>query len=257
MKNKFEGFIEEGSPESELLDKIDLSCLPRHVAVIMDGNGRWAEMRNKRRIEGHKAGIVSVRETVETMARLGIDVITLYAFSTENWKRPKSEISTLMSLLRTYLKKEYRLLQDNNIRLRPIGRIDDLDENVRKELFRVRDKTAANTGMIFNIALSYSGRSEITEALRSILVSVENGNGPKASDLSEKIIEDHLYTSGLPDPDLLIRTSGEYRVSNFLLWQIAYSEICIFKTLWPDFRKKHVLEAIVDFQGRHRRYGRV
>ncbi len=259
MKKEFEGFIDKKGIEAELLEKINFDSLPRHVAIIMDGNGRWANARNKPRIEGHKAGIRAVRETVETMARLGIEVITLYAFSTENWKRPKSEIKTLMTLMRTYLKKEYKLLQDNNIRLCPIGRIGDLDINVQKELKRVEELTADNSGMVFNIALSYSGRAELTEAFRSILKGIERGNESNinSDNLTEKTIENALYTKGLPDPDLLIRTSGEYRISNFLLWQIAYAELCIFDTLWPDFRTRHVLEAIVDFQSRHRRYGKV
>ncbi len=256
LTGNFEGFIEEGTEAAGLLEKIEEEKLPRHVAVIMDGNGRWAKQRNKPRIEGHRAGIKAVRETVETSARLGVEALTLYAFSTENWARPKKEIKELMSLLNKYLKKEYEVLQENDIRFNPIGKLRDLNPVTRNRLNKVQKKTADNTRMVFNIALSYSGRTELTEAFGAILKDVKSGKlDISPEDVDEELIEDYLYTAGLPDPDLLIRTSGEYRISNFLLWQLAYCELHIIDTLWPDFRKQHLLEAIIEFQDRERRYG--
>jgi undecaprenyl diphosphate synthase len=248
--------VPDGSAERNLLDEIDFDRLPRHIAVIMDGNGRWAQSRHKPRVEGHRAGIKSVRETVETSARLGLEVLTLYAFSVENWKRPRAEVATLMSLLKHYLRAELQTLLSNGIRFRVIGRPDALPEEVRRELQRGIDATRDQTGLVFNIALNYGGRAEITDAVRSFVKeALENGRDP--GEVDEDSFAAHLYTSGLPDPDLLIRTSGELRVSNFLLWQIAYSEIWVTDVLWPDFRRAHLLQAISDFQKRDRRYGGV
>ena len=228
--------------------------LPAHVAVIMDGNGRWAAQRHLPRVEGHRAGIDSVRDVVETSARLGIDVLTLYAFSIENWKRPRPEINTLMILLKRYLRLELSTLLKNNIRFQVIGRIDELPRDVRDELRRGIENTRACSGLLFNIALNYGGRAEITDAVRRLVAEVlANGRDPSAID--ERTLSSYLYTAGQPDPDLLIRTSGEMRVSNFLLWQIAYAEIWVTDVLWPDFRRRHLLQAVADYQKRERRYG--
>ena len=247
---------EPGSIEETLLEKIDFTRLPRHIAVIMDGNGRWAKSRNLPRVEGHRAGIASVRETVETAARLELSVITLYAFSVENWKRPRYEVATLMMLLKEYLRKELATLMDNNIRFAPIGRIDGLDQTVQRELRYAEEKTSRNTGLLFQIALNYGGRAEIVDTVNRIMSLLRE---KEMSDcvIDENFFADHLYTANIHDPDLLIRTSGELRVSNFLLWQIAYAEIHVTKVLWPDFRKRHLFEAIIDFQARDRRYGGV
>lgn len=251
-----EGFIAKGSPEESLLLQIDFDRLPRHVAVIMDGNGRWARMRDLPRVAGHRAGISAVRDVVETSARLGLQVLTLYAFSVENWKRPRMEVSTLMSLLREYLRKELRTLQENNIAFNVIGRVGELSPAVRADLEGGREATRGNTGLLFNIALSYGGRAEIVDACNRILRDRPPDAAP-AGPIDEATFERHLYTAGQPDPDLLIRTSGEMRISNFLLWQIAYAEIWVTETLWPDFRRRELLQAIVDYQKRERRYGRV
>jgi len=239
-----------GTEEACLLSQIDRSRLPRHVAVIMDGNGRWAAERRRPRVAGHRAGIDAVREIVEVSARLGLEVLTLYAFSKENWKRPRSEVATLMALLREYVRREIDTLLEHNIRLQTIGRSGDLPPRARHEIDRALESTAGATGMRFNIALSYGGRTEITDACRAIAAA---GLPPDAID--ESTIAAHLYTAGQPDPDLLIRTSGELRVSNFLLWQIAYAEIWVTETLWPDFRRLHLFQALLDYQGRERRYG--
>jgi undecaprenyl diphosphate synthase len=242
--------VAPGSEEAGLVRQIDAARLPAHVAIIMDGNGRWAAERHLPRVEGHRAGIESVRDTVETAARLGLKVLTLYAFSIENWKRPASEVSTLMLLLKRYLRSELKTLLGNNIRFNVIGRAEALASDVREELDAAAVRTAANTGMLFNIALNYGGRAEIVDAARRAI-----RDGVPADALDEQRFGELLYTGGQPDPDLLIRTSGEMRVSNFLLWQIAYSEIWVTDTRWPDFRRRHLLEAIVDFQKRERRYG--
>jgi undecaprenyl diphosphate synthase len=242
--------VQAGSPEEALARQVNFARLPQHIAVIMDGNGRWAAQRHLPRVEGHRAGIDSVRDIVESSARLGIKVLTLYAFSVENWKRPITEVSTLMSLLKRYLRLELSTLLGNNIRFRVIGRDEELAPDVRGELQLAEQQTSQNTGMLFNIALNYGGRAEIVEAARRAIAS-----GITAADLDEQRFGDLLYTAGQPDPDLLIRTSGEMRVSNFLLWQIAYAEIWVTDTLWPDFRKQHLLEAILAYQKRDRRYG--
>jgi undecaprenyl diphosphate synthase len=244
--------VGSGSPEEGLARQIDFARLPRHIAIIMDGNGRWAAQRHLPRVEGHRAGIDAVRDTVETSARLGISVLTLYAFSVENWKRPDTEITALMGLLRHYLRAELNTLLKNNIRFRVIGQPDRLSREIREELSRAEQRTAANTGMQFNIALSYGGRAEIVEAARR---AIREGLGAEA--LDERTFASFLYTAGQPDPDLLIRTSGEMRVSNFLLWQIAYAEICVTDVLWPDFRARHLFESVLDYQKRERRYGAI
>ncbi|MGE5124938.1 MAG: isoprenyl transferase, partial [Betaproteobacteria bacterium] len=244
--------VPAGGDEADLLRAVDFARLPRHVAVIMDGNGRWAKQRSKTRVEGHRAGVQAVRETVETAARLGLEVLTLYAFSIENWKRPEMEVKTLMGLLKHYLRNEMDTLLKNDIRFRVVGRAQELAPDVRDELAQAVARTAANGGLQFNIALNYGGRAEITDAVRSLFAELlENGRDPEAID--EAALSAHLYTAGQPDPDLLIRTSGELRVSNFLLWQIAYSEIWVTDVLWPDFRRRHLLQAIVDYQKRERR----
>ena len=243
-------WIPPGSPDEALARQVNFEQLPAHVAVIMDGNGRWAAQRHLPRVEGHRAGIDSVRDVVETSARLGIGVLTLYAFSVENWKRPKTEVSMLMMLLKRYIRLELSTLLKNNIRFRVIGRTDELAPDVQKELEIGIQKTAGNTGMLFNIALNYGGRAEIVDAARRAIAS-----GVDPASLDEAKFGEFLYTAGQPDPDLLIRTSGEMRVSNFLLWQIAYAEIWVTDTLWPDFRRRDLIGAILDYQKRDRRYG--
>jgi undecaprenyl diphosphate synthase len=245
---------EPGSIEETMVEKIDLTRLPRHIAVIMDGNGRWARARNLPRVEGHRAGISAVREIVETSARLELGVMTLYAFSVENWKRPRFEVATLMLLLKEYLRKELQTLMENNIRFTAIGRVDGLDPSVQRELRYAEEKTAANTGLLFQIALNYGGRAEIVDTCNRIMAILREKEMSDAQ-IDEAFFADHLYTANVEDPDLLIRTSGELRVSNFLLWQIAYAEIWVTDTLWPDFRQQHLLEAIVAYQKRDRRYG--
>jgi undecaprenyl diphosphate synthase len=242
--------IPPGSHDETLARQVNFEQLPAHVAIIMDGNGRWAAQRHLPRVEGHRAGIDSVRDVVETSARLGIDVLTLYAFSVENWKRPRAEVNTLMMLLKRYIRIELGTLLKNNIKFRVIGRPEELAEDVQRELEIGVRQTAANTGMQFNIALNYGGRAEIVDAARRAIAS-----GIAPDDLDERRFSDFLYTAGQPDPDLLIRTSGEMRVSNFLLWQIAYAEIWVTETLWPDFRRRDLLEAVVAYQKRDRRYG--
>ncbi|HET9228084.1 MAG TPA: isoprenyl transferase [Thermoanaerobaculia bacterium] len=243
-----------GSPEELIVRRMDLDRLPRHVAIIMDGNGRWAKSRNLPRVEGHRAGVAAVRDTVEVSAQLGLDVLTLYAFSVENWKRPRFEVWTLMNLLKEYVRKERQNLVDNDIRFHPLGRWQELDPSVVREIEATLEATRHCKGMSFNIALNYSGRCEIVDACRRIVADWAAG---KHADIDEETLNRYVYTSGQPDPDLLIRTSGELRVSNFLLWQIAYTEIWVTQTLWPDFRRRDLFEAILAYQGRERRYGGV
>jgi undecaprenyl diphosphate synthase len=239
-----------GDPDAALARQVAYDRLPAHVAIIMDGNGRWASQRHLPRVEGHRAGIEAVRDTVECAARLGIKVLTLYAFSVENWKRPKSEVSTLMLLLKRYLRSELSTLLRNDIRFGVIGRSQELAPDIQAELREAIARTASNRGMLFNIALNYGGRAEIVDAARR---AIESGVRPE--DLDETRFASFLYTAGQPDPDLMIRTSGEMRVSNYLLWQIAYAEIYVTETLWPDFRRHHLLEAVLAYQKRERRYG--
>ena len=281
--------------EARLLEKLDFSRLPRHIAVIMDGNGRWAQKRHLPRVAGHRAGTNSARTTIETCARLHVEALTLYAFSVENWRRPKAEIEFLMQLLREYIRKEMPLLQKNNIRMRFLGRADELPEAVQRDTREATEALAKNTGMVLSIALNYGGRAEIVDAMNAILrernghpvaqgesvaCPPPSGGSPAAlsscsgRSLDRPVCEApsaprpfsphtvvhharHLYTADLPDPDLLIRTSGEMRVSNFLLWQIAYAEIFVTETLWPDFNRARLLEALLDFQKRERRYGAI
>jgi undecaprenyl diphosphate synthase len=242
--------IPPGSPDETLARQVNFEQLPSHIAIIMDGNGRWAAQRHLPRVEGHRAGIDSVRDVVETSARLGIDVLTLYAFSVENWKRPRAEVNTLMMLLKRYIRLELGTLLQNNIRFRVIGRAEELAPDVQQELEIGIRQTAGNSGMLFNIALNYGGRAEIIDAARRAIAE-----GIAAEDLDERRFGELLYTAGQPDPDLLIRTSGEMRISNFLLWQIAYSEIWVTERLWPDFRRRDLLDAVVAYQKRERRYG--
>ncbi|HEX5736552.1 MAG TPA: isoprenyl transferase [Blastocatellia bacterium] len=252
----FEAVIENGSRDEFLLRQIDPERLPSHIAIIMDGNGRWAARRSLPRVAGHRAGAEAVRATVESSARLGIGYLTLYAFSTENWKRPRLEVEALMGLLREFLRKEIRSLKANNIRFQTIGREAGLEPAVRREIDYAKRETANNNGMVLSVALNYSGRSEIVEACRRLAEEcVQSGRDP--GQITDTDFERHLFTAGLPDPDLMIRTSGELRVSNFLLWQIAYSEIYVTDTLWPDFRRDNLFEAIIEFQRRERRYGDV
>jgi undecaprenyl diphosphate synthase len=243
-------WIPSGHPDAALARQIHFDRLPAHVAIIMDGNGRWAAQRHLPRVEGHRAGIDAVRDTVETAARLGFKVLTLYAFSVENWKRPASEVGTLMVLLKRYLRSELNMLLGNDIRFNVIGRTDELARDVREELDQAIQRTAGARGMLFNIALNYGGRTEIVDAARRAMAS-----GLRPEQLDEATFASFLYTRGQPDPDLMIRTSGEMRVSNYLLWQIAYSEIYVTDTLWPDFRRNHLLEAVLAYQKRERRYG--
>jgi undecaprenyl diphosphate synthase len=238
--------------ESSYLAQIDLDRLPRHIAVIMDGNGRWAKKRHLPRIAGHRAGIRAVREAVEACARLGVPYLTLYAFSVENWKRPHTEVKLLMGLLREYLKKEIDELNEQNISLGVIGRISELPEPVRRDLERAMEQTKRNAGLRLTLALNYSSRTEMVDAVRA-LISHAGSNG--GMEIDEGTVSRHLYTAAIPDPDLLIRTSGEMRLSNFLLWQAAYSEIWVTDTLWPDFTQVHLFRAVRDFQKRERRYG--
>jgi undecaprenyl diphosphate synthase len=243
-------WIPPGHPDAMLAREINFERLPVHVAIIMDGNGRWASQRHLPRVEGHRAGIDAVRDSVETAARLGIRVLTLYAFSIENWKRPASEVGTLMQLLKRYLRSELNTLLSNDIRFRVIGRMEDLAPDIKDELNAAIERTSASSGMLFNIALNYGGRAEIVDAARQAIAS-----GVSPQDLDEERFASFLYTAGQPDPDLLVRTSGEMRVSNYLLWQIAYSEIYVTDTLWPDFRRRHFIEAVLAYQKRERRYG--
>ena len=240
--------------EARLLGQLDARRLPEHIAVIMDGNGRWAQRRHLPRLAGHKAGVRAARNVIETCARLGIPALTLYAFSMENWRRPKTETDFLMRLLREYLRRELPVIHKNNIRMLVIGRTDQLPAGVRSDVDRAMELTAGNSGMKLAVALNYGGRAELVDAFNSILDRVRH-NGIETFRVDEEMVAKHLYTAGLPDPDLLIRTSGEMRVSNFLLWQIAYAEMYVTETLWPDFSRAELYRALVDYSGRERRYG--
>ena len=254
MLSDFAGIIKAGSREDRLIRAIAWERLPRHVAIIMDGNGRWAAQRGQPRIAGHRAGVEAVRAAVDTGARLGLGALTLYAFSTENWKRPRYEVDALMRMLRRYLRLELDEIDKQNIRFQTIGRTGVLAKNVRAEIERATERTAKNTGMVLVVALNYGGRAEIIDACRAAVRRlIDEGNQP--DELTEERIANELYTRTMPELDLLVRTSGEMRISNFLLWQAAYSEIYVTDTLWPDFRRLHLLEAIVDYQGRDRRFG--
>ena len=254
MHENFVKVIKPKSDEADLLAAIDLTRLPQHIAIIMDGNGRWAKQRNKPRIFGHKAGAESVRAILDTCARLQIKAVTLYAFSTENWKRPEEEVTGLMQMLKLYLRQELKTVHQNNIRFQAIGKISGLTEDLQKEIATAEAKTRDNTGVFLSIALNYGGRAEIIEAAKRAAQDLLE-RGTSIENLREEDIERNLYTANLPEVDLLVRTSGEFRISNFLLWQLAYSEIYVTPTLFPDFRRAEVFKAILDFQKRERRYG--
>jgi undecaprenyl diphosphate synthase len=247
--------VQPGDKDWDLVQSIDPLRLPAHIAIIMDGNGRWAGQRRLPRVAGHKAGIGPVRSTVETCARLGVKVLTLYAFSVENWKRPRAEVETLWRLLRYYLKQELPDLQRNDIRLQTIGRLDALPPQVRRELESGVEATSSNRGLLVNLAINYGGRAEIVDAVNAALDMARLDGSIGSLRIDEDIIASNLYTAASPDPDLLIRTSGEMRISNFLLWQIAYAELYVTETLWPDFTRADLLQAVLEYQKRDRRYG--
>ena len=250
-------FNKTTSPELSgdfLLRQMDPARLPAHVAIIMDGNGRWAARRRLPRVAGHRAGAAAVRRTVEAAARLGIGCLTLYAFSTENWKRPRSEVDALMRLLKEFLGKELRNLHKNNIRFQVLGRSDRLEGKLLDEIRKAERLTSENTGLVLSIAINYGGRTEIVDACRRLALEVSEGR-LAPSEIEDRHISDNLYTRSLPDPDLLIRTSGELRLSNFLIWQIAYAEIHVTPTCWPDFAERDLYEAVIDYQNRDRRFG--
>ncbi|HXF42749.1 MAG TPA: isoprenyl transferase [Pyrinomonadaceae bacterium] len=254
MHENFRGIIKPNSAEFRLLSSIDPEKLPKHMAIIMDGNGRWAKMRGKPRIFGHRAGAESVKSIVDTSARLGIPAVTLYAFSTENWKRPRREVTGLMTMLKRFLRSELETVRRNNIRFQAIGNIEGLSEDVQKEIRYAMDATKSGTAMVLSVALNYGGRAEIVEACRKIAAKALSRE-IKPDEIDEAAFENQLYTCGLPSVDLLIRTSGEMRISNFLLWQIAYAEIYVTPVLFPDFRRRDIFEAIIEFQKRERRFG--
>ena len=236
------------------MNRLDPEKLPQHVAAIMDGNGRWAKKRALNRVKGHEEGTESVRVIVRTSRNIGIKYLTLYAFSEENWRRPRHEIAALMGILKRFLKSELSEMLENGIRLKAIGNIDKLPEDARKILVSTIEKTSGNEEMTLSLALSYGSRQEISRAVKKIAMKVQEGD-INVDDITEDIISENLYTAGIPEPDLLIRTSGEYRLSNFLLWQSAYTEIYVTPTLWPDFREEEYIQALADFQKRERRYG--
>jgi undecaprenyl diphosphate synthase len=247
--------LKPGDRDRDLALSLDPERLPRHIAIIMDGNGRWAKKRNLPRIAGHKAGVAPVRMAVETCAQLGVEALTLYAFSAENWKRPRTEVDMLWRLLRFYLRRELADMDRNGIRLQALGRIDALPARVQDELAYVEQATQKNTGMRLNLAINYSGRAEIVDAVNAILEKARASGTLGSLEIDEESLGKHLYSPDLPDPDLLIRTSGEMRISNFLLWEIAYAELFVTETLWPDFDRAELLTAILDYQKRDRRFG--
>jgi undecaprenyl diphosphate synthase len=244
-----------GERDWRIATQLDPKRLPAHIAIIMDGNGRWARQRNLPRIMAHNAGVTAVRTTVESCAQLGVEALTLYAFSVENWKRPRHEIEGLWRLLRFYLRNELSTLMRNDIQFVAMGRLESLPDTVQSELQSVMNKTAANRGMRLNLAINYGGRTELIDAVNAIIENAKLEGNLDALEITEENIRSHLYTAGLKDPDLLIRTSGEMRISNFLLWQIAYAELYVTDTLWPDFKRTDLLEAVFDFQNRERRFG--
>jgi len=254
MKELFK-VLSQGDPDWGIAARLDPHRLPAHIAIIMDGNGRWAKQRNIPRIMGHRAGVNSVRTVVESCAQLGLEALTLYAFSVENWKRPRTEVESLWRLLRFYLRRELENLMRNDVRLTAIGRLDALPAPARKELDAVVAKTSSNRGLRLNLAINYGGRTELVDAVNSLLESARLRGKLDQLEVTEQALGDHLYTAGLKDPDLLIRTSGEMRISNFLLWQIAYSELYVTETLWPDFSRTDLLEALYEYQNRERRFG--
>ena len=254
MQALFEA-LRPGEPDWSLASAIDPARLPEHVAIIMDGNGRWAAKRRLPRVAGHQAGISPVRSVVETCAQLGVKVLTLYAFSVDNWKRPRAEVETLWRLLRYYLKQELPTMQRHDVRMQAIGRLDALPYQVKRELDAVVEATSANRGLLLNLAINYGGRAEIVDAMNAILEMARVDGRLETLRFDEDLIASNLYTASCPDPDLLIRTSGEMRISNFLLWQIAYAELYVTETLWPDFSRADLLQAVLAYQKRDRRYG--
>jgi undecaprenyl diphosphate synthase len=254
MKGLFE-VLKPGGNDWLLAESIDPERLPAHIAIIMDGNGRWARRRNLPRVAGHRAGMESVRSSVQTCAQLGVQALTLYAFSTENWKRPPFEVDMLWRLLQLYLRREIPDLMRNDVVFSCVGRVDGLPGPVRQEIERAAERTANNRGLRLNVAVNYSGRAELVDALNAIVGDARREGRLGELHITEQAISDRLYTAGLPDPDLLIRTSGEMRISNFLLWQIAYSELYVTETFWPDFSRSDLLRAVLEFQKRNRRFG--
>ena len=253
MQALFES-LPAGHPDEALARTLNPERLPAHIAIIMDGNGRWARRRGQLRVAGHKAGMRPVRTVIEVCSQMGIRALTLYAFSIENWKRPRTEVEMLWRLLRTYLRLELPEMMRQQIRMNAIGRLDALPSQVHAELLEVLEETSANRGLQVNLAINYGGRAELVDAVKALAEKARRGE-MTAESIDEAAISAHLYTAGIPDPDLLIRTSGEMRVSNFLLWQIAYSELYVTETLWPDFRQRDLLEAILEYQRRDRRFG--
>ena len=241
--------------EQDLKAQIDLKRLPRHIAIVMDGNGRWAKKQGRIRTFGHENGVRSVRETTEACAELGVEYLTLYAFSTENWNRPKFEVNALMKLLVKTIHSETKTLNKNNIRLQAIGNLDSLPTETRKELMQAVENTKNNTRMTLVLALSYSSKWEIIKAVKEVAQAVKNSE-ISLENITEQLFEKHLCTNGMPDPELMIRTSGEHRISNFLLWQLSYAEFYFTETLWPDFNRAELYEAILDYQNRERRFGK-
>jgi undecaprenyl diphosphate synthase len=254
MKALFER-MRPGEPDWTLAESLDAARLPKHIAIIMDGNGRWARKRSLPRVAGHRAGVEPVRICVETCSRLGIEALTLYAFSVENWKRPRGEVDTLWRLLHFYLRREVPELMKNNIRFNAVGRLNGLSEQVMRELEEARRATSRNTGMWLNLAINYGGRAELVDAMNALLDQARLEGRLAELHVTEELVESQLYTANLPDPDLLIRTSGEMRISNFLLWQIAYAELYVTETLWPDFSRQDLLKAVAAYQARERRFG--
>jgi undecaprenyl diphosphate synthase len=254
MKDLFD-VLKPDEEDWSLAQTVDPKRLPAHIAIIMDGNGRWANRRHMPRVAGHRAGIEPVRSTVETCARLGIQALTLYAFSVENWKRPRAEVDTLWRLLRYYLRQEMASLMKNDIRLYAIGRLEQLPQTVQEELQQAVQATAGNRGLKVNLAINYGGRTELVDAINAVIEAARTSGSLTDLNVTEELLESKLYSAGQPHPDLLIRTSGEMRVSNFLLWQIAYAELYVTDTFWPDFKRIDLLKAILDYQKRERRFG--
>lgn len=246
--------IWENKKNSTVFKEIDMNKIPQHIAIIMDGNGRWAQLRGMPRALGHRAGVEALREIVRCCDTLGVRYLTVYAFSTENWKRPQTEIGILMSLLKEYIRKELVELHLNQVRIRVIGQIEELPQDVQDEILKACQKTKENTGLTFNLALNYGGRNELIHAVKNIVKDVLNGN-LGTNQLDEETFEKYLFTAGCPEPELLIRTSGEMRLSNFLLWQAAYSEIVVVDACWPDFNEESLLETVRIYQNRERRFG--
>lgn len=242
------------STGKELRQALDMEHLPVHVAIIMDGNGRWATRRGLPRAMGHRSGVESFKEIVKLCVELKLRILTVYAFSTENWKRPQEEVNILMDLLVEYLHREIDELCENNVNINPIGRLHELPQSAREAIRMARERSGSNNGLTLNIALNYGGRTELVEAFRSIATEVQEGR-LKVEDINEATVANHIYTAGQPDPDLLIRPAGEFRISNFLLWQLAYAEFWLTPVMWPEFRRQHFLQALVDYQNRERRFG--